>query len=260
MDVLHAYWVAGEFPRNRDYSDRRVPHFIDADGTACAVGHLMIESGFESMAREIATYENFDFVSEVDHPGVVPWLQAHGLTAEEAGWIQPGYGPCGFSLETVCGSDGNNYACEAVATQCAGVEVVSTGPCDGTSGSTTSSSSGTATGSTGSSGSDSGGSSTGASSTGGTGSAGGTGSTDAPIIGEEICAAGTSDGTDGSSEGDDTNSTTSDPQTTASGGQATDGPVQGEDEGSSGCRTGGQPPSILTLGLFALMGFRRRRG
>lgn len=265
MDVLHAYWVAGRFPRNRDHHDRRVPYFIDADGTPCAVGHLMIESGYARMAREIATYENFDFLSEVDHPGVGGWLQEHGLTAEEAGWIQPSYGPCGFSYETVCGSDGNNYACEVVATQCAGVDVVSFGPCGSDDGSSTG---GSSTGGSSSGGSSSGGSSSGGSSgsEGGSTTGGGdpsgsstTGGTDpeAPIIGEEICPAGF--GSTGEvTDGELTDSGASDSDSTASSGQSSDSGAQSEED-PSGCRSGGGTPSILALGIFGLLGLRRRR-
>jgi hypothetical protein len=131
LDALHDYWTAGVFPQNRDFPDRHVPYFIDADGTACAVGHLMIASGDEALAREIATYENNDFVAEIDHPGVASWLVRNGFTGEEAAWIQPQYGPCGPVVERVCGSDGNSYACENVATNCAGVSVASTGLCPG---------------------------------------------------------------------------------------------------------------------------------
>lgn len=133
LDALHDYWKAGVFPKNRDFPDRRVPYFIDADGTACAVGHLMIASGDEALAREIATYENNDFLADIDHPGVVPWLVRNGLTASEAAWIQPTYGPCGAVGEPVCGADGNSYSCEYYATECAMVEVAAMDLCEGDS-------------------------------------------------------------------------------------------------------------------------------
>ena len=130
LDALQAYWVAGEFPKNRDDLDRRVPIFIDADGTACAVGHLMIASGASDLAREIATYENYDFVADIDHPELTAWLTANGLTAAEAAWIQPTYGPCGGTYDPVCGSDGLTYQCEHVARECAGIEVEHDGWCE----------------------------------------------------------------------------------------------------------------------------------
>jgi hypothetical protein len=123
LDALAAYWRSGEFPKNRDVPDRRVPTFIDADGVACAVGHLMIASGASNLAREIATYENNDFVADIDHPELPVWLAANGLTAAEAAWIQPTYGPCGGTYSPVCGVDGITYQCSQVATQCADVQI-----------------------------------------------------------------------------------------------------------------------------------------
>jgi uncharacterized protein (TIGR03382 family) len=130
LDELHLYAERGVFPQNPDFQDRRVPYFIDQFGTACAVGHLMIVSGAAQLAHEIARDENNDVVAEIDHAGVGPWLAANGLTAAEAAWIQPSYGPCGFGdLPLVCGTDGNTYLCETIATECAMVEVDHEGAC-----------------------------------------------------------------------------------------------------------------------------------
>jgi VanZ family protein len=41
LDLLHDYWTAGIFPRNYDYSDKRVPCFIDKYDRICAVGYLV---------------------------------------------------------------------------------------------------------------------------------------------------------------------------------------------------------------------------
>jgi MYXO-CTERM domain-containing protein len=130
LDELHLYAERGVFPQNPDFSDRRVPYFIDELGTACAVGHLMIVSGAAELAHEIASNENNDVVADIDHPGVGPWLAANGLTAAEAAWIQPSYGPCGFGeMPLVCGTDGITYLCETIATECAMVEVDHEGAC-----------------------------------------------------------------------------------------------------------------------------------
>jgi hypothetical protein len=116
LDELHLYAEQGNFPRNLDFPDRRVPYFIDEFGTACAVGHLMIVSGAARLAHEIAEDENHDVVADIDHPGVGPWLAENGLTEAEAAWIQPSYGPCGFDGMIVCGTDGITYECPYVAT------------------------------------------------------------------------------------------------------------------------------------------------
>jgi len=127
LDELHAYRERGEFPRNLDFGDRRVPYFIDDRGTACAVGQLMIASGADDLAREIATYENNDFLADIDHPDVAAWLAANGLTAAEAAWIQPSYSRC-WDEPYVCGVDGQTYECYDAA-ECAGVEVEYEGAC-----------------------------------------------------------------------------------------------------------------------------------
>jgi MYXO-CTERM domain-containing protein len=130
LDELHLYAERGNFPQNLDFPDRRVPYFIDEFGTASAVGHLMIISGAAQLAHEIARDENNDVVADIDHPGVGAWLAANGLTAADAAWIQPSYGPCGFDGELVCGTDGVTYLCQYVATECAMVELAHDGPCN----------------------------------------------------------------------------------------------------------------------------------
>lgn len=283
LDALHAYWIAGEFPKNRDYTDRRVPYFIDDEGTACAVGQLMIASGDGELAREIATYENNDFVADIEHPGVPQWLADNGLSAAEAAWIQPAYGPCGFGdMPLVCGVDGNTYLCEYIATECAHVEIAHEGACgSGTSsGSTGSESSSGSTGASESTGADG---STGAAETGepqDTGAEGTVGpeeSTGAPetgastgasestgaepeIIGEEICPAGTSSSEGGTSSESGTSNTSATSATAGeSSGTAESGGQDDDDKGCS-CDAGGRPGSALgALALLALLRRRRHR-
>ncbi len=104
LDYLTEYRLAGQFPENVDFQKDRVPYFFDNRGTACAVAHLMVETGFEAEARAISGRENNAWVMEMASPEVGPWLEAAGLTAEEASWIQPTYGFCDMieaQLETV---------------------------------------------------------------------------------------------------------------------------------------------------------------
>lgn len=248
MDSLHAYSLRGDFPTNRD-AHRRVPVFIDADGTACAMGHLILASGADALAREIATYENNDFIADIDHPQLPGWLQSHGLTAAEAAWIQPSYGPCGYSgfdPQYVCGADGRTYECE-IAAQCADVEVVSEGSC----------SAGTGTGA-------------------GT-STGGPPSEPDVVLADEVCELGTT----GTSTGGDLSTTGepgSDEGTTGAGSQTSSGAgatassgASSTEEGSSagpgsdqgdrdsGCRVGGSTAPPWALALMAVAFLRRRR-
>lgn len=94
LDDLREYRLAGVFPRNIDFEDARVPYFIDDRGVACAVAHLMIESGHEDAANAISRRENNAWLMEMTSPEVAEWIPTSGLTAEEAAWIQPTYGFC----------------------------------------------------------------------------------------------------------------------------------------------------------------------
>jgi hypothetical protein len=225
LDALHAYRMNGVFPKNRDYPDRRVPYFVDDDGVACAVGQLMIASGAEDLAREIATYENNDFLADIDHPEVPRWLHANGLTVAEAAWIQPTYGPCGFSGELVCGTDGVTYECEYIATECAGVEVAVGGAC----GSDTDTDAGTGGG--------------------------------GPIVGPEICPAETTDtGEDTSTNGDTSTSGSTSDSTSASDTSGASSESGGDDEDDGkGCAIGSRPTAAPLFGLVVLAALRRKR-
>jgi hypothetical protein len=137
LDRLRAYWQAGVFPRNHAFLGERVPYFIDASETLCAVGYLVVESGFREVADEIFEHENNAKLLEMTHPALPGWIEASGLTAQEHAAIQPAYCGCNEVDETlVCGSDGKTYANACVAETCAGVEIEHEGPCwsDGTTG------------------------------------------------------------------------------------------------------------------------------
>jgi hypothetical protein len=94
IERLASYSAAGLFPTNERLSVP-TPIFIDADGRACAVAYLMIESGARELAERVAALENTDYVPDIDEPGVTAWIAASGLTADECAEIQPAYGPCG---------------------------------------------------------------------------------------------------------------------------------------------------------------------
>jgi hypothetical protein len=92
LEKLREYAAQGVFPRNRRFRGDLVPHFIDGGGRACAVAHLMIESGAASVAREIARTANFAFLPNIDDVEAERWIEESGLTPEECAMIQPGYG------------------------------------------------------------------------------------------------------------------------------------------------------------------------
>jgi hypothetical protein len=94
LDNLHAYWMAGNFPQNIGHPMRQ-PYFIDDRGVACAVGQLMVESGYAGLAEEIRAERNFGYVRDLknDYPEIGDWALSHGFTADELAWIQPAYQP-----------------------------------------------------------------------------------------------------------------------------------------------------------------------
>lgn len=97
LNALERYADAGRFPQNHVLPYRN-PIFIDPFGTACAVGQLMIESGYGDLAERIDATMETGYVAEIiadDHFAgpVGAWAQAHGFEANELAWIQPGYPP-----------------------------------------------------------------------------------------------------------------------------------------------------------------------
>jgi hypothetical protein len=103
FQALAEYRKAGRFPLNRDFQ-KPTPYFIDADGTRCAMAHLMELGGEQLLVAKIASERNNAYVRElVDEPGLLAWLEAAGITAEEAAAIQPEY--CELVASCVCGGD-----------------------------------------------------------------------------------------------------------------------------------------------------------
>lgn len=90
---LMAYRDAGRYPINRDFAGERVPYFIDSvTDVHCAVGHLMMRTGYGALARRIAAADNHVRVMDLRGDAEVEaWLETHGITLEEAARIQPAY-------------------------------------------------------------------------------------------------------------------------------------------------------------------------
>lgn len=97
LNRLGAYADGRRFPQNLVVAGRN-PVFIDPFGTACAVGWLMMESGHAELAESIRDGFNLGYIHEIitdprfAEP-VMAWARAHGFTADELAWIQPGYPP-----------------------------------------------------------------------------------------------------------------------------------------------------------------------
>jgi Secretion system C-terminal sorting domain len=92
LALLGTYADRGLFPQNH-VLPRRNPIFIDAIGTACAVGQLMVESGHRDLAQRIANEKNFAYVHDMHRADMDEWASAHGFTENELAWIQPAYPP-----------------------------------------------------------------------------------------------------------------------------------------------------------------------
>jgi hypothetical protein len=93
LDHLHIYWLRGEFPRNYDHPEQRIPCFIDRDGHVCAVASLMIASGYAAAAHEIAATTNNAFIAAIRSAVLDAWAAQSGLDKTELALIQPAYDP-----------------------------------------------------------------------------------------------------------------------------------------------------------------------
>jgi hypothetical protein len=98
---LGRYARRGRFPKNLDFVGQRVPYFVDAFGTRCAMAHLIEHTGASAFVERIAAQHNNAFVPAIaGDPQLIAWLTEAGLSAAEAARIQPSY--CGIPLST-CG-------------------------------------------------------------------------------------------------------------------------------------------------------------
>lgn len=92
ITTLNSYALRQQFPQNI-YHSHRQPYFIDQQGTACAVGYLIIESGHSKLAERISRENNYAYIRELDYPELLTWADEHGFTVDELALIQPGYQP-----------------------------------------------------------------------------------------------------------------------------------------------------------------------
>lgn len=92
IQVLREYRDAGVFPHNHDFAGERVPYFVDAHGTHCAMAYLIARSGGEALVERVrATANNARIHDLAGDPELLAWLESAGLSADEAAMIQPAY-------------------------------------------------------------------------------------------------------------------------------------------------------------------------
>jgi hypothetical protein len=107
LDELARYRKAGRFPRNHEFRNALVPHFVDTHGTRCALAHLLEISGQAELVRDIATYRNNARVRELSSSAeLIAWLASAGLSLEEAARIQPSYCYPTHAEECFCSPQG----------------------------------------------------------------------------------------------------------------------------------------------------------
>jgi hypothetical protein len=102
LGELARYRRRGVFPKNRDFPGRAMPYFVDADGTRCAMAHLLELGGAATLVERVARDNNNAFVRELAGDAeLLAWLDAAGISVEEAAAIQPGY--CDVPAKNICG-------------------------------------------------------------------------------------------------------------------------------------------------------------
>ena len=99
LAALKDYSDRGRFPINTEKPRYALPYFIDAFGTRCALAYAVDRSGNGDLVRSLAAQDNHAYVTYLTgHEELSSWLADHGLTIEEAAFIQgpgliDGWGP-----------------------------------------------------------------------------------------------------------------------------------------------------------------------
>jgi len=106
LNALEQYAQEAIFPINTQH-DARIPYFIDDFGTACAVGHMIIESGHRDLALKVQEEQNNAYIREMQFPELLAWANQHGFSTDELAWVQPGYPPPILPTKLGQGTDGS---------------------------------------------------------------------------------------------------------------------------------------------------------
>lgn len=93
VTTLAAYRARGVFPHNYDFPGQAVPYFVDRKtGTLCAVAHLLEWTGRRHIVDRVARADNNVWVPALAGDAEFEsWLDANGVTLEEAARIQVPY-------------------------------------------------------------------------------------------------------------------------------------------------------------------------
>ncbi len=123
LDILQDYWQAGVFPQNL-YHDELTPYFIDNFNTACAVGHIMRESGSVELAAQVAQTHNYNYIADMPFAELAQWANEMGFTVDELKWIQPTYGSSFYNEQTTivspsCNTDNGSITSQFDVSFCA---------------------------------------------------------------------------------------------------------------------------------------------
>lgn len=102
---LTNYWQAKQFPVNTRHAQRQ-PYFVDDFGTACAVGHLVLESGEQALVERISKEMNYAYLRHMPYSELGTWAKKYGFTVDELAWIQPSYQPQGYKYNQVGNNEG----------------------------------------------------------------------------------------------------------------------------------------------------------
>lgn len=89
--LLAGYAEAGSFPRNITHRGR-IPVFVDDRNVPCAVGYLMLQSGYTDFVGETRTNVNNIYIRQIKSDVFTKFHAESGLTLDELALIQPGYG------------------------------------------------------------------------------------------------------------------------------------------------------------------------
>ena len=89
IEKLREYRLNGEFPQHNKLSASRKtqPRFIDHDGTFCAIGQLMVETGDKELAERINDEYEYEYVENIHSAELLQWASSHGLSVRDCAMI-----------------------------------------------------------------------------------------------------------------------------------------------------------------------------